>query len=186
MHVATGTRWVRSLVIVTLLLGAAACSSDPTPAGSVTPSSPTPSNDTPSSSPSPTETPVEQQIEAAVRAYYAELTRAAQTNDTSKLKTMLAKSCPCYRAVRVIDANRRRGETTPDAVFDLVSIRIHDIVASSASAETRTKDSAYSVLDGSGSKIDRIGATRTHLDLALIKGTTGQWTVTNTFDMETS
>jgi hypothetical protein len=184
MHFITGTRAVRSLAIVALLLGAAACSGSPPPPGAVIASTPTPQTSTPA--PSPTATPVDQQIETAVRAYYAELTRAAQTNDTSKLKTMLAKSCPCYRAVRVIDGNRRRGETTPDATFELISVRVHDVVASSASAETRTQDSFYKVFDRSGAAIDRIGATRTHLDLALIKNAAGQWSVTNTFDMENS
>jgi hypothetical protein len=183
MHVATGTRWVRSLVIVTLLLGAAACSSDPTPAGSVTPSSPTPSNDTPSSSPSPTETPVEQQIEAAVRAYYAELTRAAQTNDTSKLKTMLAKTCPCYRAVRVIDAGARKGQGTPDAKWTLDSVRAHDITGSAGVAEVKYRVTAYDVLDKSGRAIDRIGRHSSHFDLSLVQVDT-RWIVANVFDLE--
>src|SRR3954466_8045993 len=100
MHVTAGARWARSVVVVALMMGAAACSGDPPPAGAV--KTPTPTMH--STTPTPTETPVAEQVETAVRAYYAELTRAAQTNDTSKLKTMLMKSCPCYRAVRVIDA----------------------------------------------------------------------------------
>jgi hypothetical protein len=180
MHVTTGTRWLRSLVIAVTLLGAAACSSDPPPAGSVGTPTPTLS----SSTPTPTVTPVAQQVEDAVRAYYAELTRAAQTNDTSRLKPMLAKSCPCYRAVRVIDGNGRRGETTPDAAFQLTSVRVHDVIAQSASAETRTQDAAYKVFDHSGVAIDRIDAAQTHLDLSLIRTASGQWIVANLFDLE--
>jgi hypothetical protein len=182
MYATAGARWLRPLGVAVLLLAAAACSDDPPQAGAV--KTPTPSAQ--SSTPTPTETPVEQQVEAAVRAYYAELTRAAQTNDTSTLKTMVAVGCPCYRAIRVIDGDRKRGETTPDAIFQLVSVQVHDVIASSASAETRTRDSAYRVLDRTGAVIDRIDAARTHLDLALIRNADGQWKVTNLFDLESS
>ncbi|MGZ4609691.1 MAG: hypothetical protein ACXV2H_05495, partial [Actinomycetes bacterium] len=79
------------------------------------------------SAPTRSATPVEAQVEAAVRAYYAELTRAAQTNDTTELKRLLNRTCPCYRAVRVIEAGATRGETTPDAAWHLDRVRVHDV-----------------------------------------------------------
>jgi hypothetical protein len=182
MHVTTGTRWVRSLMIVTLVLGAAACSSDPPPAGAVKTSTPTASSATPT--PTPSVTPVDQQIEAAVRAYYAEIVRAARTDDTSTLQTMVAKSCPCYRTVNVIDKNRRQGEQTPKLAIDLQMVTVHDVVAGSGSAEVKTVDSAYDVLDGSGKFVEHIASARTHLDLSLVRTASGAWIVANFFNLE--
>ena len=179
MHGTAGTRWLRSLGIAVLLLAATACSGDPPPAGAV--DTPTPSVQ--SSTPSPTPTPVEQQVEAAVRAYYAELTRAAQTNDTSVLKKMLRKTCPCYRAVRVIEAGARQGESTPDAKWTLKSVRVHDITGMAAVAEVNYQVSAYDVVDKSGVVIDHIGSRSSHLDLSLIQSGT-PWVVANIFDLE--
>ncbi|MGZ4616104.1 MAG: hypothetical protein ACXV4A_11120, partial [Actinomycetes bacterium] len=80
-------------------------------------------------SPTPSATPVEAQVEAAVRAYYAELTRAAASSQTARLKTMVTSSCPCYRAVRVIDKNREQGEVTRGFAIDLTSVRVHDVIS---------------------------------------------------------
>jgi hypothetical protein len=179
MHAKAGTRWVRSLVVVTLLMGAAACSDgSPTP-GSV--KTPTPTME--SSTPTPAETPVEQQVEAAVRAYYAELTRAAQTNDTSKLRTMLMKSCPCYNAVRILDRNTQTGRTTPSAVFRLRSVKVHDLTGKAASAEVRYDVSGYDVLTRNGTVKSHIKAQSSHLDLSLLD-VDQAWQVANIFDLE--
>jgi predicted lipid-binding transport protein (Tim44 family) len=179
MHVTAGTRWLRPLGVAVLLLASAACSNDPPPAGTVRTSTPS----VQSSTPTPTATPVEQQVEAAVRAYYAELTRAAQTNDTSTLKTMLRKSCPCYRAVRVIDTGARQGETTPGAKWTLDSVRVHDITGRAAVAEVNYRVSAYDVLDKSGNVIDHIDTRSNHFDLSLVQSGT-PWIVANIFDLE--
>lgn len=172
---------LRSMVIICLVL-AAGCSSDPDKPGTISTSTPKVT----SASPTPTETPVESQVEAAVRAYYAELTVAAQSNDSGQLSKMILKGCPCYRSVRVINGNRRRGETTPEANFALVTVKIHDVHAGSALAETRTRDSAYDVLDQSGKVIDRVDAARTHLDLSLVRKPSGAWVLANAFDLEPS
>ncbi len=101
-----------------LILGLAlvSCTDDPKPGTVGTPTA-TPS----SSTPSPTPSTPEAQIEAAVRAYYAELTKAAQTNDTSELtrdaftpRVALA-SAPCAasneRAPRADDSGCLAGTT---------------------------------------------------------------------------
>ena len=174
-----GTRWLRPLGVAVLLLAAAACSNDPPPAGAVRTSTPS----VQSSTPTPTATPVEQQVEAAVRAYYAELTRAAQTNDTSTLKTMLMKSCPCHNVVRILEHNTQVGRTTPDAAFSLHSVKVHDITVKAASAEVRYDVSGYDVLRRDGSAKKDVAAQSSHLDLSLLE--VGQaWLVANVFDLE--
>jgi hypothetical protein len=104
MGAPTGTLQ-RLCLVVSLslgLLGLVGGCSDPDQPSTLPSDTPTPT----SSSASPTPSTPEQEIEAAVRAYYAELQRAAQTNDTSVLKTMSTKGCPCYRPVRVIDRSQ--------------------------------------------------------------------------------
>lgn len=179
MNGTAGTRWLRSLGVAVLLLAATACSGDPPPAGAV--ETPTPSVQ--SSTPSPTATPIEQQVEAAVRAYYAELTHAAQTNNTSTLETMVMKSCPCHNAVRIIEHNTQVGRTTPDAAFRLHSVKVHDITGRAASAEVRYDVSGYNVLGPDGTVKAHVGAQSSHLDLSLLD--VGQaWLVANIFDLE--
>lgn len=167
------------VALVAISLTGAGCSDDPPQAGRLPSGSPSPT----STSASPTPATPEEQVEAAVRAYYAELTRAAQTNDTSKLKTMLTTGCPCYRAVKVIERNGRQGERTPDATFRLTSVRVHDVEGSTALAEVRTSDSAYQVLDEQGTVVDRVSAQKTHLDLSLVRSNGDAWVIGNWFNL---
>jgi hypothetical protein len=149
--------------------------SDPQPATISTP--PT----TPAAS-TPTATSPAQQVEAAVRAYYAELTHAAQTNETSVLKTLTTQGCPCYRSVGVITKNVAQGETTPDARFRVTFIKVHDLQATDAAAEVRTHGSAYDVMRGS-KVVDHVDATKSHLDLSLVKSSDGKWIIGNEFNL---
>jgi hypothetical protein len=125
----------------------------------------------------------EEEVEAAVRAYYAELTRAARTNDTTVLKTLTTSGCPCYRPVRVINRGAERGEHTPDATWTVRSVRVHDATENSAQAEVRYTVSAYEVLDEAGKRLGRVDAQESHLDLSLVRGPNG-WVIGNVFDLE--
>jgi hypothetical protein len=177
---AGSTRPAVPVLIVAALVGApglVGCTgSDPKPATISTPPT-TPAPSTPSA------TSPAQQVEAAVRAYYAELTHAAQTNDTSVLKTLTTKGCPCYRPVRVINAGDKRGETTPDAVWTIDALRVHDIEDSTASAEVKYHVSAYDVIKA-GHVVDHIGAEHNHYDLSLVMQSTRSWIIANVFDLE--
>ena len=161
------------------LLGLVSGCSDPDEPSTLPSDTPTPTN----SSASPTPSTPEQEVEAAVRAYYAELQRAAQTNDTSVLKTMSTKGCPCYRPVRVIDRNGKRGLTTPEAVFTVTSVRVHDLEGRSAVAEVKTIDGAYEVLDSQGAVIGEVPAREHFLDLTLVQKEKDRWIVVNEFDL---
>jgi hypothetical protein len=167
------------VLVVAALVGApgmVGCTgSDPKPATISTPPSPAPST--------PSATSPSQQVEAAVRAYYAELTHAAQTNDTSVLKTLTTKGCPCYRPVRVIRAGDKRGETTPDAVWTVDSLTVHDIEDATASAEVKYHVSPYDVIKAGG-VVDHIGAEHNHYDLSLVMQPGGRWIIANVFDLE--
>jgi len=177
---ACGHQLVAAVVLVVALT---ACS-EPVPAAKVDRTSPTPAaSETTSASPTPTKLTPEQEVEAAVRAYYAELTRAAQTNDTSKLKTLMRKNCPCYRAVRVIERGAQRGERTPDLEWRLQGLEIHDLSEGVVGVEVRYSVTGHDVVDASGKVIESFPATTEHMDLSLVKQSS-TWVVANVFDLE--
>ena len=143
-------------------------------------------SDTPtptSSSASPTPATPEQEIEAAVRAYYAELQRAARTNDTSELRGLTTRQCPCFRPVQVIEGNRKKGRTTPDATFGVTRVRVHNLEGRSAIVEVATSDAAYDVMDSSGTVIGRVSARNHLLDLTVVRDDDGRWIIVNEFDL---
>jgi hypothetical protein len=180
MHVTTGTRWVRSLMIVTLVMGAAACSGDPPPAGAVKSSTPTASSATPT--PTPSVTPVDQQIEAAVRAYYAELVRATKTNDTTGLTLLVNKACPCYKSVRTIQDNRRRGRSGPAAHITVDKVDPHDLIGITAGAVVAFRAAAYNLVDRQGNVVTHIRARSYRVDLSFVS-TDGAWILHNVFNL---
>ncbi|MEP6760268.1 MAG: DUF6318 family protein [Sporichthyaceae bacterium] len=169
-------RWAAGALVAAVLV--AGCS-DPDQPGTVPRT--TPPSTTMSQSPSPTST--EAQVEAAVRAYYAELNRALQTNNVSKLKQLVDKNCPCYNAVKVIERNATENERTPNASFKLQSVRVHDIAGKTAAAEVEYTVTAYDVLDANDHVVTHIKKQRSHFDLSLILGDSG-WILANLFDLE--
>lgn len=129
-----------------------------------------------------TDTP-EEEVEAAVRAYYAELTRAAQTQETAEFKRLMTQGCPCYRVAKGIDATRDSGRTTPDAVWLVRTIQVHDVEARLAAAEVEYVVRAYRVLNTRGEVVDRYPLQRGHVDLSFVRSDDG-WVVGNLFDLE--
>ena len=123
-------------------------------------------------------------VEAAVRAYYATLTEAAQSNDASMLDGLVDAGCPCAAAPKVIAANTRAGRTTPDAAFVVRRVRPHDVEGTVAVAEVVYQASAYDVLGRGGQVVSSVDAHRSHLDLSLVKSVEGTWVVTNVTDLE--
>jgi hypothetical protein len=169
-------RWAAWALVAGVLV--AGCS-DPDQPGTVPRTSPTAIINTPS----PTPTSTEAQVEAAVRAYYAELTKASSTNDTTTLKKLVARSCPCYQTIAVIDEGAAKGEHAPDAAWRLKHLRVHDIAGKTAAAEVKYHVTAYDVLDASGRVLTHIKADDSHFDLSLVDSAEG-WIISNVFDLE--
>jgi hypothetical protein len=178
MHVQAGTRWLRTFAIAVLLLGAAACSNDPPPAGAVKTSTPTVQTTTPT----PTPTPVEQQVEDAVRAYYAELVRATQTNDTARLALLVSRGCPCYRSVEIIQDNRRRGRSGPGAAITVERVRAHDVISHTAGALVVFRAAAYDLVDRQGKVVGHVHAKSYRVDLSFVS-TDEMWILNNVFNL---
>ncbi|MGH8895294.1 MAG: hypothetical protein ACRDWY_18605 [Actinomycetes bacterium] len=181
MSARTGTlrRSVPAACLVVLGLVAAGCSDADEPGTLPKTRSPTAS----SSSPSPTATTPEQQVEAAVRTYYAELTRAAQTQDTTKLKSLANPACPCSGSAKSIDETAAKGRSTPKVSWTVQSINVHDIIKTTAAAEVHYDVSAYEVLSPRGKVINRLPARQGHVDLSLVQDSRG-WILANVFDLE--
>lgn len=177
MHRLTGSLGLRSLMIASVVL-IGGCSDPPEKAGRVpagTPSS--------NSAPSPTATPVEAQVEAAVRAYYAELARAVRTGETGGLKERVRRSCPCYGSVRSIDRLASKNQSAPKAHIEVSSINVHDVIARSAGAEVSYDVPSYDLVERNGTVVSHIPARRDHVDLSLVSDG-GAWMITNVFNLE--
>jgi hypothetical protein len=180
MHVTTGTRWVRSLMIVTLVLGAAACSGDPPPAGAVKTSTPTASSATPT--PTPSVTPVDQQIEATMRAYFEAANSMFRTGQVSELESFSAASCPCRKITRdvakvVADGGRYKGTR-----YLVKRMTVHDVIADSAAVEVTAGVPPYKVISGSGRVLENSSGGELHTDFSLIREGT-RWVVTNAVNL---
>jgi len=178
MRTPTGTLLRAGLTAVVGLALVAGCTDDPKPATLKTPTA-TPTSTTASPTPS---TP-EAQIEAAVRDYYAELTKAAQTLDTTELAKRSTTGCPCYGVVRGIDEIRKKGKSTPDAAWTVRSIQVHDVDANSGIARVNYEISAYDVLAPDGN-VERSFPRQVELvDLSLARGNRG-WIIGNLFNLK--
>jgi hypothetical protein len=162
--------------------GLCACSgSDPQPSTL----SPSPSPSTSNASPSPSATTPEQQIEAAVRTYYAELTKAAQTQDTSVLATLSTRGCPCFNVVRGIRDARSQGQTSPDASWTVSTVKVSQVKSRTASAEVEYTVSPYDVLKRDGSVQRHFDQQTGHVALSMVRGSdSGPWIIGNLFDLE--
>lgn len=168
-----------SLALVAQVL-LAACSDEPQKPGTL-PTTPSSSPATTSASPTP-DTP-EEQVEAAVRAYYAELTRAAQTQETSEFKRLVTSGCPCFRVATAIDRIRRLGQATPDAAWTVNKVKVKDLDDKTAVAEVDYSVAAYAVLNDKGLVVDRYPKQRGLVDLSFVLTDRG-WIVGNLFDLE--
>lgn len=138
---------------------------------------------TTSASPTPTPTTPEAQIEAAVRAFYAEITRAAATNDPSRLSTMTTDGCPCAVYARGIAKFKKEGKRAVGARWTVKSVRVREVTSEVGQAEVVYVVSAYTVLNSRGELVERFPARQFHLDVSLIKEE-HSWIIGNTFGLK--
>jgi hypothetical protein len=167
------------LSAVVLGLALAGCSSEPDQPATLPDDRPSAT----STSATPSAMTPEEEVEAAVRAYYAELTRAAQTQNTSTLKSMMTRGCPCYGYARSIDQARRRGQKAPEAAWTIRAVRVHHVNSGTAAAEVRYVVEPYALIDGQGDEIRQFPRRKGHVDLSLVDAGEG-WIIGNVFNLE--
>jgi hypothetical protein len=117
---------------------------------------------------SPQPTSVQQEVEAAVRNYYAELTRAAGTLDTRQLRRMALTSCSCLGSARAIERVAAKRHRYSAAVWSVRSVRVEEVVGSAALVTVRYVVSAFAVLDRNSRVIERFPRRRATHSLSLV------------------
>lgn len=147
-----------AVALVALL--AAGCSAEH--AGSLPPVA-SPSSATPSAT-ATASTPAAQ-VEAAARAYFAELTRAGHTGDTRALRALVTPQCGCRDAIGYIEEEHRAGHHfTTDYRVD--AVRVHDVSEAGGSATVTVTYAASQVVDAQGRTVRRLpGVTRAGREL---------------------
>jgi hypothetical protein len=180
MHGCAESRWLRSLAIAVLLLGAAACNDDPPQAGAV--QTPTPSVESSTPTPTPTETPVEQQIESTMRAYFEAANRMFRSGDVSQLQSFSADSCPCRKITRDVAKVEAGGGRYEGTRYLVQRINVHDVIADSAAAEVTAKVPPYKVIGRSGRVLEDSSGGELHTDFSLIRQGE-RWVVSNAVNL---
>jgi len=161
------------------LVAVAGCAGDPERPGTVpSKAAPSPTSSSPSTSPQT----IEEEVEAAVRAYFEELNRASETNDTTRLKTLSSRNCPCYRTVRVINQIADDGERLQGLRWELRSLRVHDVLGRTAQVEVKFDTTRHRVVTASGKTVQRVPASSNRQDWSVIEGEDG-WIITNIIDL---
>jgi len=117
-----------------------------------------------------------------MRDYFSELNRATQTGDLTRLEAMVAKSCPCYRTVRVIKRLKRKGYRAEGISWEVSLIRAHDVIDRSAQVEVKYRVPKHRIVDDAGQVVEVIPSSKSHYDFSVIKGD-DQWFVTNLVDL---
>ncbi len=182
----TGTAQRAGAAVLAGLLGLAVlagCTGSEPKAGTVTP---TPTLSSSGESPSPTATTPEQQIEAAVRAYYAALLLGVQTSQTSDLRLLVTKACPCFAAVQTLEDNRAKGRSGPDAQLDIQELSVHNVKAGLAGASVTYQVSGYDLVNKSGEVVSKIKPRHDAVDLTMVRRPAGTWVVSNVTDLGAS
>lgn len=154
------------VVALTLLAGCESGSGSPSP----TPTPPGSSSASPSSSPAA-------EAEAAVRAYYAEINRAASTGQVTELERRIKPECSCARLVRYIEQKWAAGSLR-GAVFTVQKAEARTATDSSAQVIISYSVTRYQVLDRAGKVTETVAAVpSTSAEVRLAREET-RWVVT--------
>jgi hypothetical protein len=166
--------------VATVAVGLVSGCSEPDKPGTLPSTTPVSTSSTASPSPSPS-TP-EQQVEAAVRTYYAELARAIRTSSTSKLEPLLTRGCPCYGSVTAIKKQKVHKRRAPGTQIVVTSVKVHDVIQKTAAAEVTYDVNAYDVVGSDGKVFSHVPARRDRVDLSFVmRG--DAWILTNLFNL---
>ena len=172
-------RYGVALALVALV--AAGCSDDK--AGGLPPLSSTPSTPVTTSAPATatasatTATSPAQQIEAAARAYYAELTRAGESGDAAKLRTMIDPKCGCAKSLDYLASEARQGHRFTTK-YRVEAVKTHDVTADAGFATVTLSYAKSAVVDRSGKVVRSLpGETNAGRDLGF-KREGDRWVLT--------
>ena len=125
----------------------------------------------------------EEEVEQFIRDYYAELTRAARTQDVSRLKKLSTRGCPCYVYVQAIRSSKSQGLTTPDVEWRAESVVVRVVNEADAVVGVQQVLEPYDALDRQGKVIEHYALQEAKVDFSLVK-TNGGWIIGNTVNLD--
>jgi hypothetical protein len=166
-------RYGVGLALVALV--AAGCTKEH--AGTLPSLSPSPTATATSASPTSSVTTPAQQIATAARTYYAALTQAGATGDTSRLRALVTPTCDCKQGIDYIDQEHRAGHhfTTN---YRVDKVQTHDVATAAGSATVTVTYAPSKVVDSRGRTVRAIpGETAAGRDL-VFRREGGRWLVT--------
>jgi hypothetical protein len=166
-------RWPAG-ALVAVLVFTTACSDAPgKPA--VLPTASTTSSSTPT--PTPTARDPRAEVEAFVRAYYAEVNAAAASGNTAALNSYSSLTCGCRRLLEYIRDKWQQGSLR-NVDYRIDNLRVSRIDAGNAEIAAKVRIGAYEVLDRSGRVVERV-AEESGTDLLELARLGDRWIVQN-------
>ena len=117
----------------------------------------------------------EQQVLAAVRAYYAAANTAAATGDVRPLEAASLPQCDCRKLARSIASTYAAKQRLVNAVDTLTNVKVINVAPPAASVSATINVAAYSVVSANGAT-KSYPADSFSVGIALIQQK-GQWLV---------
>ncbi|MDX6199355.1 MAG: hypothetical protein QOJ79_2506 [Actinomycetota bacterium] len=133
------------VLALTLVTGCGGSSGEPRTVPPVPSASPSPS-------PSASLTP-EEQVLAAVRAYYEAVNHAAETGDTTAVLATTLPNCTCRSLVSYIAGLRAKGQRLRNARNELGGMRVTQVTKDFAVVSVNYLSPAHQVVDAKSGKV---------------------------------
>lgn len=130
----------------------------------------------PSPSPSPSLTP-EDQVLAAVRAYYEAVNRAADTGDTSRVLATTTPGCSCRSVVSYIDGLRAKGRELRNARNEVRELRVTQVTESFAVVAVTYLSPAHQVVDRKSGQVLETFPSKRFVAQVTVKVVASTWLV---------
>jgi predicted lipid-binding transport protein (Tim44 family) len=109
------------------------------------------------------------QIEAAARAYYAELTRAGETGDAATLRRMIDPDCECAKTIDYLAEEARKGHRFTTK-YRVDGVSTHDVTATAGFATVTLTYAKSAIVDRSGKVVRSLpGQTKVGRDLGFTR-----------------
>ncbi|MDX6224928.1 MAG: hypothetical protein QOE64_1304 [Frankiales bacterium] len=130
----------------------------------------------PSPSPTPSLTP-DQQVLAAVRAYYAAVNHAAATSDTAGVLATTLPACTCRSLVSYINGLRAKGQGLRNARDEVAEMHVMQVTKDFAVVSVMYFSPAHQVVDLKSGKVLESFPSKQFQAQVTVKAVTSAWLV---------
>lgn len=119
----------------------------------------------------------EQQVLAAVRAYYEALNVAGASGDTTQLAMLSTPDCSCRQVIAYLQELRAKGQRLRNARDDISKINVQRVGPDFATVLVHYTSPTHEVIaEADGTVLDSFPARKVAVQLAL-KSVTGRWLI---------